>query len=294
MMRAGDKAKGHGRARRHLLPVVTILALTACILSHKIRGAEHNTVAWSLFGLRGNSSCPETQLERAKEVLLQSDAVFFDVDSTVVRTEGIDLLGRCFGVKKEISELTKNAMNGNVRFQDAMADRLNLMAEHGMTKERLEECVKTEGKPRWSRGIREVVKRLQHMGKDVYLVSGGFRNMIKPIAEKLNIPDDRVYANTILFDNEGQYVDFDRTAPTSRSGGKPAVLKAAQRENGYKTMVMLGDGATDLDARLNGPASLFIGYGGVSVRTKVKAGADWYIYNFQEILRVLPRSGMFR
>jgi len=64
-----------------------------------------------------------------------------------VTTEGIDLLGKCFGVMKEISELTHKAMNGNVKFQDAMAERLELMAEHGMTKEKLEDCVEKEGKP---------------------------------------------------------------------------------------------------------------------------------------------------
>ena len=100
----------------------------------------------------------EEPVERTKRLLLQADAVFFDVDSamsmqkppwpkpgTVVTTEGIDLIGKCFGIMKEISELTHKAMNGHVKFQDAMAERLQLMAEHGMTKEKLEQCVKTEG-----------------------------------------------------------------------------------------------------------------------------------------------------
>ena len=87
----------------------------------------------------------EEPVERTKRLLLQADAVFFDVDSTVVVTEGIDLIGKCFGIMKEISELTHKAMNGHVKFQDAMAERLQLMAEHGMTKEKLEQCVKTEG-----------------------------------------------------------------------------------------------------------------------------------------------------
>ena len=53
---------------------------------------------------------------------------------------------------------------------------------------------------------------------------------------------------------------------------------------------MIGDGATDLDARLHGPAAAFIGYGGVSVREKVKAQADWFISSFDELLEVLPKG----
>ena len=39
------------------------------------------------------------------------------------------------------------------------------------------------------------------------------------------------------------------------------LVKLRKRKKGYKTMIMFGDGATDLDARANGPASAFIGYG---------------------------------
>jgi len=282
MAAAHLQGRPHCRARRTWL----LLAVTACLLAaHALPRAL--SFVGSSAASDGDSGAEET-VERAKQLLVESDSVFFDVDSTVVTTEGIDLLGKCFGVMKEISELTKNAMNGNVKFQDAMAQRLELMADRGMNQERLEECVKTEGKPQWSAGVQEVVKRLHAMGKDVYLVSGGFRNMIRPIAETLDIPQEMVYANTILFDKKGNYAGFDRKAPTSRSGGKPAVLRRLKRKKGYKTMIMIGDGATDLDARTQGPAAAFIGYGGVSVRKKVQEGADWFVYGFKELLAVLP------
>ena len=242
--------------------------------------------AWAFFG----SDNGEDPVDRTKRLLREADAVFFDVDSTVVTTEGIDLIGKCFGIMKEISELTHKAMNGHVKFQDAMAERLQLMADHGMTKEKLEKCVKTEGVPKWSPGIKEFVQMLHKQGTDVYLVSGGFQNMIKPIALELHIPQKMIYANEILFDEEGNYAGFDRNAPTSASGGKPKVLKLMKRKKGYKKMIMIGDGATDLDARLHGPANAFIGYGGVSVREKVKSNADWFITSFQEVLDVLPKG----
>jgi len=240
--------------------------------------------------LIGSAAEDTPKVAAAKENLLAADAVFFDVDSTVVKTEGIDLLGKCFGVMKEISELTHAAMNGNVKFQDAMNDRLQLMADHGMTEESLAACVKKEGVPRWTDGVREVVKRLHARGVDVYLVSGGFRNMIYPVADVLDIPHENVYANQILFNAEGAYAGFDRKEPTSASGGKPAVLKMMKKKKGYKKMIMFGDGATDMDARTKGPAAAFIGYGGVTARPKIVENADWFVYSFKEILAVLPSS----
>ena len=52
-------------------------------------------------------------------------------------------------------------------------------------------------------GISELVARLQARGADVFLVSGGFRAIIDPIADLLAIPHDHVFANTILFQVQG-------------------------------------------------------------------------------------------
>jgi len=277
--------------RRRTTSVLLGLVVASVCASLVYLSSEESLLA--LTKLQGGPYNPGTEksIERVKEILTSPvDAVFFDVDSTVVTTEGIDLLGKCFGVMKEISELTHKAMNGNVKFQDAMAERLELMAEHGMTKEKLEDCVEKEGKPQWSPGVQEVVQMFHKQGTDVYLVSGGFQNMIKPLALELHVPQNKIYANVIEFDAEGKYSGFDRSAPTSASGGKPAVLKMMQKKHKYKTMIMFGDGATDMDARTDGPASAFIGYGGVADREKIRLGADWFIYSFQEILDVLPKG----
>ncbi|CAE8623868.1 unnamed protein product [Polarella glacialis] len=245
-------------------------------------------LAAPLLGLEGRTffgRSPEDSKAKAQRILLSADAVCFDVDSTVVETEGIDLLAKCYNVEEAVKNLTRNAMEGNVKFQDALAARLDLMQP---SRHSLEECLKTEGKPRFTAGVIEVVRRLHARGTHVFLVSGGFRVMIEPIAEELKVPQDRIFANTILFDEEGNYAGFDETEPTSRDGGKPAVLTQLKRKRGYKNMVMVGDGATDLQARP--PAKVFIGFGGIQIREKVKQGADWFVYDFQEVLDVLPEA----
>ena len=62
--------------------------------------------------------------------------------------------------------------------------------------------------------------------------------------EAFGVPKERIFANTILWDANGEYSGFDATEPTSRDGGKPAVI-AKLKADGAATVVMVGDGATD-------------------------------------------------
>ena len=108
--------------------------------------------------------------------------------------------------------------------------------------------------------------------------------MINPVAESLKIPLHRVYANNLLFKDDGSFRGFDETEPTSRDGGKPAVIQSLKDAHGYDIVVMVGDGATDMQARP--PADAFIGFGGIVVRESVKAGSDWFVTDFQVIYRM--------
>lgn len=105
--------------------------------------------------------------------------------------------------------------------------------------------------------------------------------MIEPVADQLGIPKERIFANTILFNDDGSYSGFDASEPTSADGGKPAVIQSLKNACGYSPIVMIGDGATDMQAKP--PADAFIGFGGVVVRDTVREGADLFISEFAEI-----------
>lgn len=113
--------------------------------------------------------------------------------------------------------------------------------------------------------------------------------MIHPIAASLSIPPERVYANTLLFKSDGSYAGFDPEQFTSRSGGKAAAIKEIKSLYGYQSVVMVGDGATDLEARQPGGAEIFIGYGGVVVRNNIAEQADWYVYEIQPLIDALQQ-----
>ncbi|CAD5226832.1 unnamed protein product [Bursaphelenchus xylophilus] len=225
-----------------------------------------------------------------KEIIdkwLQSDAVCFDVDSTVCQDEAIDELAEFMDKGEIIREFTATAMNGNLNFGESLHKRMGIIQ---VTKRKLEEFIQKHP-VRLTPGISELVSRLRHRGVEVFLVSGGFREVINPVASQLNIPEDHVFANRIIFDSSGNYSDFDRSEPTSDSGdkskGKPRVCGLLKERFGYKCLTMVGDGYTDYEACP--PADLFIGFGGNQVRERVKAASQWYVMDFRELIDTLKQ-----
>ncbi|KAK9684492.1 hypothetical protein RND81_10G213800 [Saponaria officinalis] len=222
----------------------------------------------------------------SKEVLdlwRHVDAVCFDVDSTVCIDEGIDEFAEFCGAGKAVAEWTSKAMNGSVTLQEALAARLSLI---NPSLAQLQDFLEKRP-PRLSPGIADLVKKLKAKNVDVYLVSGGFRQMINPVAAILEIPLENIFANQMLFGNSGEFLGFDENEPTSRSGGKPVAVQRIRKARGYKTLAMIGDGATDLEARQPGGADLFICYGGVQHREAVAAKADWLVFSFKDLINSL-------
>ena len=210
-----------------------------------------------------------------------AQAVCFDVDSTVSPDEGIDVLAAHAGVGEQVAALTRSAMGGNVLFQDALRARLELIHP---SRQLVESCLAAHP-PQLTPGIAELISTLEQRGTHVYLISGGFVQMIAPLAAQLALPRGRVIANTLLFNHDGSYCGFDEAAFTSRSGGKGVAIAELKKRHGYRPLIMIGDGATDLEARP--PADGFIGYGGIVVRENVKQGADWFVTDFVELMAEL-------
>lgn len=207
-------------------------------------------------------------------------------------------------------------MGGSTPFREALQARLDLIKP---SRDDIAACLAAHP-PQLSPGVADLISGLHARGTDVYLVSGGFRlvrscvclpplhhkgnktkkrqkayastlphtKMINPVADMLSIPHDRVYANTILFSDDGKYAGFDASEPTSEDGGKPAVIASLKASHNYSPVVMVGDGATDLQARP--PADAFIGFGGIAVREVVEQGSDWFVKDFGECVDVVKAN----
>ena len=193
--------------------------------------------------------------------------VFFDVDSTLVSIEGIDVLA---AGNPEIVRLTDMAMNGEIPLDEVYARRLEIIRPSRGDVEALGRRY-TES---LVDGAAETIAALQSAGADVHLVTAGIAQAIAPLAAKLNIAPRAVHAVPLQFDDAGHYVDFDRRSLLTRNGGKELVVHAVlARAKGSSAFI--GDGVSDLETKF--VVTLFIGFGGVHVRERVKASAEVYI-----------------
>ncbi|KAG8363445.1 hypothetical protein BUALT_Bualt19G0023300 [Buddleja alternifolia] len=269
-----------------LLPALTPRVTRRAFISPIGLMKSFNSVAASVQPLEASAVGRFDNTLPSKEILdlwRNVDAVCFDVDSTVCLDEGIDELAEFCGAGKAVSEWTSRAMGGSVPFEEALAARLSLFSPSlSQVQDFLE-----KRPPKLSPGIDALVKKLKEKNKTVYLVSGGFRQMINPVALILGIPLENIYANQLLFRSSGEFVGFDTNEPTSRSGGKATAVQQIRKDHGYKCLVMIGDGATDLEARKPGGADLFICYGGIQLRDAVAAKADWLVFNFKDLINSL-------
>ena len=190
--------------------------------------------------------------------------VFFDVDSTLVTIEGIDVLA---AGNPEIVRLTEAAMNGELPLDEVYGRRLEIIRPNRAAIQALSRTYLESLVP----GAEETMRALKDAGCIVHLITAGIEQALIPLAHRLRVP---LRAVALQFDNDGNYVRFDRRSPLARSRGKEVVVRDIRaRTKGNAAFV--GDGASDLEAK---PAvDLFIGFGGVHTRPRVRENADVFL-----------------
>ena len=195
------------------------------------------------------------------------DVICFDCDSTLSRIEGIDELARRVGLGEEMSKLTDLAMNGVVPLEAVYERRLSLIRPDQDSINWLADLYIAE----IVEGVKEVFASLLAQDKAVHIISGGLRQAILPLAECLGLPESHVHAVDIYFNEDGSYRNYDLNSPLARTGGKAVVVGTLK---GQCSLVMVGDGKTDLEAKQAG--AYVLGFGGVVDRAIVRELADFY------------------
>ncbi len=207
------------------------------------------------------------------------DIICFDCDSTLSKIEGIDELARRAGCFEEMAKLTDRAMNGELPLEAVYGKRLETIRPDKAAIDWVADLYVQEIVD----GVKEVFDTLLNQGKDVHIISGGLRQAILPLAEFLDVPESRVHAVDIRFNADGSYAGFDQHSPLARSGGKHEICK--QLLNGKSSLVLVGDGKTDMEAKQ--PGVTVIGFGGVCDRAVTRELADSFVEN-AELTGILP------
>jgi phosphoserine phosphatase len=207
--------------------------------------------------------------------------LLFDCDSTLSAIEGIDELGRLRGpeVFKAVEDMTTKAMDGSTPMESIFAKRLDMIKPTLKELESIGQKYIQEVEPT----ALDTIKKLKADGWMVMIVSGGFTQAIRPLAQYLGI--ERVEAVELRFNPDGSYAGYVESCPTAKSKGKNVVaLKLRDEFKAYQT-VLVGDGASDLEVK--GDVDKMIGFGRYTPRPKVKAGADAFITSLDQLIALL-------
>ncbi|MGA1145736.1 MAG: phosphoserine phosphatase SerB [Candidatus Nanopelagicales bacterium] len=177
----------------------------------------------------------ETGLESRGQYL-----VVLDVDSTVIQDEVIDLLAAEAGQQEAVAAVTERAMAGEIDFSESLHQRVALLAG-------LPETILPVVRDRiqLTPGARTLCRTLNRLGYRIALVSGGFMQVVAPIAKELGVAELR--ANTLEI--EGGRLTGRVVGEVIDRPGKRKVLEDLAIRFGIprRRTVAIGDGANDID-----------------------------------------------
>ncbi|MBV9846354.1 MAG: phosphoserine phosphatase SerB [Kutzneria sp.] len=216
---------------------VTGLELRVSVAEDTIaRDAELRTAAAEMSTRIGL----DVAVERAGLTRRAKRLVVFDVDSTLVQGEVIELLAAKAGCVDAVRAITEAAMRGELDFTESLERRVALLA--GLAESALDDvAVELE----LTAGARTTVRTLKRLGFRCGVVSGGFTRVIRGLAEDLEL--DYCAANELEI-RDGRLTG--RTVgPVIDRAGKAAALRefAESFHIPLAQCVAVGDGANDID-----------------------------------------------
>lgn len=165
------------------------------------------------------------------------ELVIMDMDSTLIEEETVDMLAHVAGIGERMAAITARTMAGEIDFETSLRSRTQLLA--GMDATVLADIA---GSVTLTTGVEEFIDDLHDVGCTVAVVSGGYIDIVSPVAIRAGA--DHAFANTLdIADGKltgaltGTFLGRDR---------KAHILSELAAELGTTRTVAIGDGSNDL------------------------------------------------
>lgn len=208
-----------------------------------------------------------------------------DFDSTLTRVEAMDLLASISlqglpqkaAAEARIKELTDLGMNGEISFRDSLKERLLLLEAKESHLPPLIELLKKQVSTSFQRN-KDFFKQY---ADSIFVISNGFKEYITPIVTELGIKKDHIYANELLFEENGKVTGFNEDNPLSKDGGKAEVIRKLDLDG---DIYVIGDGHNDYEIKAAGLANKFYAFTENVSREKVMKKADHIAPSLEEVL----------
>ena len=213
--------------------------------------------------------------------------LILDFDSTIIKGESLDLLAEAVFDNRlesnlkfqEIKKLTDEGMEGRISFQESLNRRLRILELNQLHLNKSIKLVTKLISPSFKKNI-DWLKRYRN---NILIFSGGFKDMIKPVAITLGLKKENIYANELIFKN-GKFSGVNEKNFLSRSGGK---LNQTKQLGLNKNLIVVGDGITDWEIKKLGDQVTFFAYTENVSRKNVVDKADFEANNFDEVVKYI-------
>ncbi|MBU3691942.1 MAG: phosphoserine phosphatase SerB [Candidatus Nanopelagicaceae bacterium] len=164
----------------------------------------------------------------------------FDVDSTLIQQEVIDLLASYTEHGAEVSKITEAAMRGQLDFDQALSQRVSLL--EGLSESVFHEVLTQIS---FSNGAIELIKELKSREYKVGVVSGGFHNVIDLLVKDLHL--DFVRANYLEV-SDGIITGRTVGPIINRRAKAEALMEfSARHQINLENTIAIGDGSNDIE-----------------------------------------------
>ncbi len=185
-------------------------------------------------------------IERRRKKLLLAD-----MDSTIVTSETLDEIAREAGLEEKISEITRQAMEGEIDFETALLDRVRLL--EGQSEKLL---LRVLNRIEFNPGAKLLVRAMTYYGASCVLVTGGFSCFANPVASQAGFS---AFVSNELDIRDGKLTGKIKGNIIDKNGKLKALYEFAQNNRIRPELaIAIGDGSNDVPMLKT--AGLGIGY----------------------------------
>jgi len=210
--------------------------------------------------------------------------LIIDFDSTFIRKETLDELSEiCLNkipnskqILSEMKSITNKAMNGEMEFKHALINRLRLI---NITRDDIEKVIRVV-KNNITKSVSENKSFFIKYYKNIFIVSGGFKEIIAPIVYPYNVKENHIIANSFLYKGPN-VVGCNQQNDLLKNRGK---VIAVNKLNLKGEIIVVGDGYTDYEIKKYNAAQTFIAFTENILRQSVVEKSDVIADNFNVVI----------
>ncbi|HBH09946.1 MAG TPA: hypothetical protein DDX15_00310 [Gammaproteobacteria bacterium] len=216
------------------------------------------------------------------------DYIIIDFDSTFITEESLDELAKyklrdqpdSQTMLNKIKSLTNAGMNGDIPFKQSLDERMEVLnlnrSDINSVSKILSECVT----PSFTKNKSFFIEN----NNKIIILSGGFKELIVPIVDDFGILSSNVFANDFIYNSSEQITGINQDNIMSKNGGK---VKQSKLLSIHGTVHVIGDGYTDYEIKLDGPATHFFAFTENVERKNICELADLTLSNFDDYINIL-------